>query len=91
MVSQYEPESKRQSIEWKHADSPETRMFWAQLSLNTVFWDIRKRNIIDTLKIVQLQIVLSVGNSIGEIHFIYLMTLVWITEFERVVFSVCFP
>ena len=44
-VHHYEPESKRQSMSWKHTDSPDTKKFKTRPSagklLLTVFWDSR--------------------------------------------------
>ena len=44
----------RQSMEWKHTDSPVKEKFWAQWSLErvklTVFWDMKGPMIIDFLE-----------------------------------------
>lgn len=44
-VHHYEPESKRQNIEWKHPRSPVKKKFKTQLSAGkvmlTVFWDTK--------------------------------------------------
>ncbi|BFZ13665.1 hypothetical protein BsWGS_16704 [Bradybaena similaris] len=44
-VCQYEPESKRQSMEWKHVGSPVKKKFKSQRSTRkvmlTVFWDMQ--------------------------------------------------
>ncbi|XP_067947100.1 histone-lysine N-methyltransferase SETMAR-like [Watersipora subatra] len=44
-VAHYEPESKQQSLRWKHPSSPVTKKFRVQRSVKkvmlTVFWDVR--------------------------------------------------
>jgi hypothetical protein len=43
-VYHYEPESKRQSMQWKHPSSPATKKFKTQASAGkvklTIFWDV---------------------------------------------------
>ena len=43
-VSHYEPESKRQSMQWKHPSSPANKKFKTQVSAGkvmlTIFWDV---------------------------------------------------
>ena len=48
------PESKRQSMEWKHTDSSVNKMFRAQLSVTkimlTILWDRKRSIIVDFLE-----------------------------------------
>ena len=43
-VYHYEPESKRQSLQWKHPSSPASKIFRTQTSAGkvmlTIFWDV---------------------------------------------------
>jgi len=43
-VYHYEPESKRQSMQWKHPSSPANKKFKTQASAGkvmlTIFWDV---------------------------------------------------
>jgi len=52
-VHHYEPESKRQSMEWRHPSSPKTKKFKTQTSagkvMATVFWDCRGVILVDFL------------------------------------------
>ena len=60
------PETKREFMEWKYADSQVKITFWAQQSVKvimTVFWTIKGPNAIDLPKKVQLWIMLPNDNS----------------------------
>ena len=52
--NQYEPESKWQSVEWRHVDSPLRKKFKALPSsgkvMYTVFWDRRGVILLDSLE-----------------------------------------
>ncbi len=53
-VHHYEPETKRQSMSWKHSDSPTVKKFKAQPSskkvLLTIFWDMKGTILCDYLE-----------------------------------------
>ena len=52
-IHHYEPESKRQSMEWRHTSSPQPKKFKAQKSagkiMATVFWDAQGVILVDFL------------------------------------------
>ena len=51
MIHHYDPESKQQSMQWKHASSPSPRKFKVQASAGkimcTIFWDAEGILLID--------------------------------------------
>ena len=46
----YDPETKQQSMEWRHSGSSRTKNFRVQKSVASVFWDSRRVIMVDYLQ-----------------------------------------